>query len=39
MARLDLTDSEWSVIEPVLPNKPRGVPRSTTSPGAGPRPA
>jgi transposase len=27
MARFDLTDFEWSVIEPVLPNKPRGVPR------------
>ena len=27
MARFDLTDFEWSVIEPMLPNKPRGVPR------------
>ncbi len=27
MARFDLTDFEWSVIEPLLPNKPRGVPR------------
>ena len=27
MARYDLTDFEWSVIEPILPNKPRGVPR------------
>ena len=27
MARLDLTDFEWSVIQPLLPNKPRGVPR------------
>ncbi len=27
MARFDLTDFEWSVIEPILPNKPRGVPR------------
>jgi transposase len=25
--RYDLTDFEWSVIEPLLPNKPRGVPR------------
>lgn len=25
MARFDLTDFEWSVIEPLLPNKPRGV--------------
>ena len=23
----ELTDFEWSVIRPVLPNKPRGVPR------------
>ena len=27
MARHDLTDFEWSVIEPLLPNKSRGVPR------------
>jgi len=27
MARYDLTDFEWSVIEPLLPNKQRGVPR------------
>ena len=27
MARFDLTDFEWSVIQPMLPNKPRGVPR------------
>jgi transposase len=25
--RYDLTDFEWSVIEPLFPNKPRGVPR------------
>ena len=25
--RYDLTDFEWTVIEPLLPNKPRGVPR------------
>lgn len=25
--RYDLTDFEWSVIQPLLPNKPRGVPR------------
>ena len=25
--RFDLTDFEWSVIEPLLPNKSRGVPR------------
>src|SRR5262245_11456993 len=27
MARHDLTDFEWKVIKPLLPNKPRGVPR------------
>ena len=27
MARFDLTDREWPVIAPLLPNKPRGVPR------------
>ncbi len=27
MARFDLTDFEWSVIEPLLPNKSRGVKR------------
>ncbi len=27
MARFDLTDFEWSVIQPLLPHKPRGVPR------------
>ncbi len=27
MSRCDLTDFEWRVIEPLLPNKPRGVPR------------
>ena len=25
--RYDLTDKEWSIIEPLLPNKPRGVAR------------
>ncbi len=25
--RYDLTEFDWSVIEPLLPNKPRGVPR------------
>ena len=25
--RYDLTDLEWSVIQPLLLNKPRGVPR------------
>ena len=25
--RFELTDEEWSIIEPLLPNKPRGVPR------------
>jgi transposase len=27
MARYDLTDFEWRVVQPLLPNKPRGVPR------------
>lgn len=27
MSRYDVTDFEWSVIEPLLPNKPCGVPR------------
>ena len=27
MSRYDLTDFEWRVIEPLLPNKPRSVPR------------
>jgi transposase len=27
MRRHELTDFEWKVIEPRLPNKPRGVPR------------
>lgn len=25
--RYELTDVEWSIIAPLLPNKPRGVPR------------
>ena len=28
ITRYDLTDFEWSVIQPLLPNKPRGVPRA-----------
>jgi transposase len=27
MRRHELTDFEWKAIEPLLPNKPRGVPR------------
>lgn len=27
MARFDLTDVEWGLIQPLLPNKPRGVAR------------
>lgn len=27
MARFDLTDIEWRLIQPLLPNKPRGVAR------------
>jgi hypothetical protein len=26
--RYDVADFEWSVIQPLLPNKPRGVPRA-----------
>jgi transposase len=26
--RYELTDFEWCIIEPMLPNKPRGVPRA-----------
>jgi transposase len=26
--RYELTDFEWLIIEPLLPNKPRGVPRA-----------
>jgi transposase len=25
--RYELTDSEWTAIRPLLPNKPRGVPK------------
>ena len=25
--RYELSDYEWSVIRPMLPNKPRGIPR------------
>lgn len=28
MARFDLTDWEWALIAPLLPNKPRGVART-----------
>jgi transposase len=27
--RYELTDNEWAAIEPMLPNKPRGIPRVT----------
>lgn len=27
MGRHDLTDAEWAIIQPLLPNKVRGVPR------------
>ena len=27
MKRYDLTDFQWSMIEPLLPNEPRGIPR------------
>ena len=28
MARFDLSDKEWEIISPLLPSKPRGVPRT-----------
>ncbi len=28
MARFDLSDAEWRIIAPLLPNKPRGMPRT-----------
>ena len=28
MARFDLSDKEWAIIAPLLPSKPRGVPRA-----------
>jgi transposase len=31
MSRYALIDFEWRVIEPLLPNKPRGVPRVDVS--------
>lgn len=27
MRRYELTDEEWAIIQPLLPNKPRGVSR------------
>lgn len=27
LARYDLTEFEWKMVEPLLPNKPRAVPR------------
>jgi len=27
VGRFDLSDKEWAIIAPLLPNKPRGVPR------------
>jgi transposase len=27
MSRHELTDEEWAIIQPLLPNRPRGVPR------------
>ena len=27
MARYDLSEAEWRLVEPLLPHKPRGVPR------------
>ena len=33
MARFDLSEAEWRLIEPLLPNKPRGVWRGWTTGG------
>jgi transposase len=30
--RYELTDYEWAAIKPMLPNKPRGVPRVNNRP-------
>jgi transposase len=30
--RYELTDHEWAAIKPMLPNKPRGVPRVNDRP-------
>ena len=27
MSRFDLSEAEWKIIQPLLPDKPRGVPR------------
>ena len=36
--RYELTDHEWAAIKPMLPNKPRGVPRvNDRRVGAAPR--
>jgi transposase len=32
MRGYELSDFEWDVIAPLLPNKPRGVPRVENSP-------
>lgn len=32
--RYELTDYEWTTIKPMLPNKPRGVPRVNDLPVA-----
>jgi transposase len=26
--RYELTDDEWTAIKPMLPNKPRGIPKN-----------
>ena len=30
--RYELTDYQWTAIKPMLPNKPRGVPRVSAPP-------
>jgi hypothetical protein len=33
----ELTDCEWGVFKPMLPNKPRGIAHSTLNPAGGGR--
>ena len=35
--RYELSDCEWGVIKPMLPNKPRGIPRMSSAGAQGER--